>query len=258
MSRVRLRSYLLTCGDRVVVEELLDDHSARVVKHLTRVRGSPIGRYASLKGGVSEERFINTLLVAGALHDVGKAFYQSSFSTSGGCQHLTFLGHEWISAYFILELMRRVPNPDVDLDVAFYATLLHHHAMDAIARGRGAASKLTPPPAEEVVEGLAGLAGLIPSDVVRDAYLTSLEEVVGSVIKHAGEGLADIIEPVRREYLETLKGPAAGRGRRVLYLLSVACLVTADYLAAGEVRGPSASRFWGVVEEFSRTYFGGG
>lgn len=260
MRGAKLYSYHYVCGDHEVVAELLVDHSARVVRHLTRVKSSPLSRYAARKGGVSEEDFVNVLAVAGALHDVGKAFYQLSEHTDRkGCKYLSFLGHEWISAYFIQRLRRdatarRSPLARL-LDIAFYAVLLHHHAMDVRGRARESVTRLKPPPKEEIVEGISELSKLIHDDAIREAYLETLEGVVGKVLEHARRGLADVVAAVQGEYFNLLKRSAGVRGRRVLYLLGVTALVTADYLAAGEVRGPSSSRFWGAVREFSEFYF---
>jgi len=260
MKGVKLYSYRYVCGDREVIAELLNDHSARVVKHLARVRNSPLVRYATLKGGISEEDFVNALIIAGALHDVGKAFYQHSEHTDDkGCIYLSFMGHEWISAYFVHYLRRnaiaRRSPVGMWLDVTFYAVLLHHHAMDVRDRMRRLAARIKPPRKEEIIEGLNGLSELIPDDVVREAYLEIIDEAVGKVLKHVREGLADIMAPVQATYFNLLRRSAGRKGRRVLYLLGVAALVTADYLAAGEVRGPSSSRFWRAVREFSEAYF---
>jgi|GEM_PF-3199310 len=259
MTERRLYSYRYVCGDRDIIAEGLKDHSARVVKYLERVRGSPLARYATIKGGVKEEGFVNSLLIAGALHDVGKAFYQHNWrEDSKGCKYLSFAGHEWVSAYFI-ELMRRELIGDESpaagmLDVTLYATLLHHHAMDVRGRAKGLANIPKPPPEEAVIGGLTELSDLIPDRVVRDAYLNVLGEATGHVLKGSCGGLADVFEVVRSAYFSIVKRSAGRRGRRILYLLGVASLVTADYLAAGEVRGPSSSRFWGVVKEFSSLY----
>jgi len=258
----KLYSYRYVCGGREVIAEYLTDHSARVVKHLTRVKSSPLSRYAALKGGVGEEDFVNALLVAGALHDVGKAFYQLSVRVDErGCERLSFMGHEWISAYFIERLRREVSprkSPVVPLlDVALYAVLLHHHAMDVRDRARKSVTRLKPPRREDIISGLSELSELIPDNAIKEAYLETLEDTVDKVLKHAGKSLADIITPVQTTYFDILKKSADRKGRRVLYLLGVAALVTADYLAAGEVRGPSASRFWKAVLEFSNTYFRG-
>ncbi len=260
MRGAKLYSYRYVCGDREVIAELLTDHSARVVKHLARVKGSPLSRYAVLKGGVDEEDFINALIIAGALHDVGKAFYQSSEHKDGkGCRYLSFMGHEWISAYFIQQLRmnaiaRRSPIARL-LDVTFYAVLLHHHAMDVRDRARKSITRFRPSRKEEIIDGLSELSELIPDEVVRRAYTENLGSIVSKVFEHARRGLADLIKTVQDTYFNLLRNSAYRKGRRVLYLLGVTALVTADYLAAGEVRGPSSSRFWHVVREFSEAYF---
>ena len=260
MSGARLYSYRYVCGERDVVTELLTDHSARVVKHLTRVKASPLSRYASLKGRVNEEDFVNALIIAGALHDVGKAFYQRSERvTEGGCKYLTFTGHEWVSAYFIQQLRASETaweSPLANLlDITFYAVLLHHHAMDVIGRGRESPTKLRPPERDEIIEGLEELGKLIPDEAVRNAYSRNLETIVGKVLDYSRKDLAGLITTVRETYNDLLRRSAGRRGRRVLYLLGVAALVTADYLAAEEVRGPSTSRFLRAVKVFSEAYF---
>ncbi len=260
MTEPKLYSYRYVCGGKDVIAEGLKDHSARVVKHLMRARNSSLARYAAIKGGVKEEGFVNSLLIAGALHDVGKAFYQHNWrEDSKGCRYLSFAGHEWVSAYFI-ELMRRELSGDESpaagmLDVTLYATLLHHHAMDVRGRVRGLPGPSKPLPKEGVVKGLIELSGLIPDDVVREAYVKVVRRATNHILSRPHTYVADMVEVVRNAYIDILKRSAGRRGRRALYLLGVASLVTADYLAASEVRGPSSSRFWGVIKEFSSIYF---
>ncbi len=140
------------------------------------------------------------------------------------------------------------------MDATFYAVLLHHHAMDTAGRAREMLRRVKPPSRDELISDLEMLSDLIADNVVRDAYLGVLKSVINSILEDVSRGLVNIIKSVRSEYLSLLKRSAGFRGRRVLYLLVTSALVVADYLAAGEVRGESKSRFFSVVREFSKVF----
>lgn len=257
-----LLAYWLTC-EGTEFRETLQDHVSACVEALTELSESGLGRLVSVRVGVSPEVFRDVMIAAATLHDIGKAFFQGN---NVGCRRrgkrcvcLSFVGHEWLSAYFANKLrmnylMRLKDELGELLDVAVFSILYHHHAMGLLRRGERVphSVNLGQWDIPQLKQALTPLVRHLPTPALRDAYLATVEEAVPKLASQSS--VPDTVHYAQKVDRELWRDLVSKPGRRILYLGATAALVAADYAAAGRNREAPTSGFSEVVKEFLLTY----
>jgi len=206
--------------------------------------------------------FKSSLVQAVVLHDVGKAFYRQHLPKHIKEGHLSFPGHEVISAVITWYAMERLVIKQVSPFSSFmkpvvFSILYHHHAMDikkrlnSVRRLRNLSDAVN-----DLKEYLEELGNFIPK-----ALINKLVEVLEEIEK---ENCWILVRKIRRKFEGEIEGKiwktfissdVKSQVQKKLSLLMLSCLISLDYIAASKLRDLNISTTFGkIIEEFYKIY----
>jgi len=248
--------YLIKNGDER--KEFLVDHVKEMISLLNNFKNSRAQKFGELlcrSLRLSSVDFESYLLQTIVLHDIGKAFYRQNLPRHISEGHLSFPGHEVISAVITWYASERLFS--FSMKPVIFAILYHHHAMDVEKRFESIRWLRKPLSAvEDLKEDLEELKSFIPR-----ALMDKLLEILGEIRKEASWTFISDIRIKFREIKRKLWDVLARSDDAKLFLqkklsmLMLSCLISLDYIAASRLRGENVTTIFGkVVRDFYKIY----
>jgi len=250
--------YLIKNGDER--KEFLVDHVKEMINLLNNFKNSRAQKFGELlcrRLHLSSADFESYLLQTIVLHDIGKAFYRQNLPKHISEGHLSFPGHEVVSAVITWYALERLSLSS--MKPVIFAVLYHHHAMDVERRLQGSIQRLRNPSdaVEDLKEDLEELKSFIPRTLM-DKLLEVLKEI-------GKETSWTFMRDVSRKFKIEIKrklwdvlarsNDAKSFVQKKLSLLTLSCLISLDYIAASRLRGRNVNTAFGkVVRDFYKIY----
>jgi len=243
-------------------ELLIGSKQGHIEQMLELVRSSHNSSYELYaKKLVSNIEPLSLLTFAVIFHDVGKVFYQEDVRN---CKHLSFGGHEFLSAFVFNELKRKVIEKD-PANFLFsnfgrtieFAIFYHHHAMNTEQR-KELLKEVTVAKLRSNIELLKQFFEEIYKfqEIKQSIDETTLSETVDAISKKIPNSIAEL----KREIEEQIEKPiwkelqSETTKLKLSYLL-LSGLIVIDDMVARKTRGEERNdAFSEAIEDFFNLY----
>ncbi|MCS7374582.1 MAG: CRISPR-associated endonuclease Cas3'' [archaeon GB-1845-036] len=240
--------------------EFLNDHVKRALDYIEFSRESKLFKFS--KNLLPPEVDIYDLSRLSIIfHDTGKIFYQKMYRSLDGGKYISFRGHEYFSSYifekFLKETIDQNLNRNVNMEIYNYynicsfAILFHHHAMNVNLRK----------PPKSVNKHLQYTLKIIDGLKFLNTFLLDSEKpVFNSVIERLKKEISysffytEMIRYIDKKMVDLWRMVMTYPKYKKMSLMLLSILLTADNLAARELRGYGGSRFHMALKDFYNYY----